>query len=385
MLRAGIIGLLLLTASSAHAATTLDMDFRGKMPGQWEVQGFTTAETTAEGLRIRTEKDGYLLREVAFDSNADTVRLWVAAPQPMEGLLLWHLRGTGNDQFVRMPFLIQPSDTYVTLQLLPSRYAEWKPGDIDAFGIALPAGAQITLGRIEVESRPMFERFAEAAKSAVTADEFRLYSINFLWGPLVVFNPTARAELYMQMPPYGWSVLRVVYALLAFAAIPIVLAIMMRWDKRSRLRASAVFAIAFVALWVAFDVRMSAEIVSYAATDWQTYVTRPVPERQLRGHGSIYAVLEQALPILQEDARYAAIINMQDPYEGILRYYSYPTIPLWPGEDLTGVRTFFVYGQPGYRVDDRHRLVSPDGAVLTASGSVVLEFDPTTFIFRTDQ
>lgn len=380
--RIALIACLLLVAPIARAGSSLVMDFQGKMPGQWRTLGLTTAESTQYGLRIATDADGYLMREVAFDPDTDTVHLWAASPRPADALLLWHLRGDPDDKIIRLPFTFPASETAQMITLQPDRYDEWRPGDIDQFGFAVPAGTELTVARIETEGRGPLERLAEGVRSALTPDEFRLYSINFLWGPLVVTTPLARQQLYAQMPPFGWSALRLVYALLAFAAIPFLVAVAMRWDKRSRLRACAVFGVAFCALWILFDVRMGGEIASYAAADWKQYVSQPPQTQQLRSHGSLYGVLFAAMPLLQEDERFAAFFDVQQPFEGVIRYYAYPSIPLWPGEDLSGVRTFFVFDRPGFGVDAEGRLHDASGTVLSAPGKILLQFAPHTFVFR---
>lgn len=382
MLRVCAAGLLLV-ASLAHAESVQTWDFRGQMPGRWDMSGLRT-EQTQYGLLAQGEKGGFLLRTVALDNGSDVVEVWAAAAARTDAALIWHLAGTPEDVYAQMPFVIPQGSSPQRIDLTPNQYPEWKAARIDEIGIGFAGEADILLMQMAFHARSLPERALEAWKSLWTFDKFRLYSVNFLWGPLMTFDPVNRARLYQSLPPYGRSVLQLFYPLLALSLLPLAWAFFGKHGRRERLRAGGIAVCAFAACWILFDARMTAEFASYVAADWRMHILPPAGEKTFRTVENFVDMVEQSKPELEKAGTFAALLPQDYPFLSLLRYHAAPNTFLRESESQSGASLFFVFARPDAGVDELGLLHGKDGKVISRPGNILREFGDGSFLFRTD-
>ncbi len=365
--------------SIALAATDHAFDFRGQIPGRWPVQGWTSAVSQSDGLHISTSAAGAMTTMLTEKTNAQTLVITTLSPKATDALFLWHPLGQ-SPQMVQMPFVIPASTTPTQTSIDLSRYSQWDP-KTDSIGIALPAGSQVTLQSISLVHYNVFERVWTMVKSLGTFDTFGTYSINFLWGPLVAFTPVELHHLYEGQPPYSWSVMRIVYALIALAIIAWWL---VRWNGRPR-RARRILITTIAILWIFLDLRMSAEIMSYATSGLNTFVLHSETsfEKKLENsyRTTLQHLLEENKAWFTQESEYVVVSDL--PILGNARYATLPSLPIpSSATDAISHTHWFVFEDATVTIDAEGHLVKK-GVVLSSPGSVVKQFDKSTFLFLT--
>jgi hypothetical protein len=353
---------------SALAAETSVWELAGDTSGLWRTDGLTTVRASAEGIYIQTNQQGIIFRASDVDHPVDTVTITVATPNDIEANFLWRPVKGASDDVWRMPFLIPKSPSLSEVSFNPSHYKAWNPTS-ELFGFEFPAGTELVLSDVRLTRWNAWEKAVEIFKSYWTFDQFRPYSINFLWGPLIVSNPIARAQLFDTLPPRARSAVWFFYGA---AIILILAALWLRRRTHDTEKALAVLACGIAALWLLFDLRMGLEILSYAKTDLTTHVFAKKGEKMLRTHERFYEIAERALPELRKQEMYALIVPDDSPFYANLRYMSYPSLPLRGPEGLSGATLWFVIERPDVAVDDEGKLFRHAGTVLLdAEGKIV--------------
>ncbi len=377
MKRAVLLGLLLFCAPlGVQAAQTLDYNFQGQVAGRWEGQGWAAgdAQKTPYGIHIRASSDGSIRTTLPTTFGAHTLSVTTVSPRPVEAVFLWESDGDGG-AMVRLPVVIpastEPKETRVDL----TQYAQWNPLTT-RIGFGLPKGADVTLVDLTLIRYTFLERLQWAARSVLHTDTFQIFSINFLWGPLIAFTPEEYLHTYEGQPPTSVSIMRFVYALLLLTvAAWWVLRIKGHTAKASLLLVSVV-----CGLWVLFDLRMSAELVGYGMQDWRTYLSKPAAERVFRDRLHYYRTMEQSTPWLQQTPQYGLLSPW--PIMGNIRYFTYPSVPVVPKNADEGITHFIVFDDPTITLGADGRLLQ-NGTPVSAPGSIVQEFQPHTFLFQT--
>lgn len=379
---APLSALLLTLTLSAHAAYDSVWDFRGNVPGRWDVEGLAVAQPTEFGLRIQTTQDGKMKRLTDHTHPMQAVSLLVASAQNTEAIFFWRVTGENGDEFVQLPFVIPHSQTPVSVDIDVSFYPQWDPMTKEV-GLQLPAGTDILLQTITLRGWTPQEQAWEAVKSFWHPDAFRPYSINFLWGPLITFNPVGTAQMFQSLPSRGMSAVRLFYFLIAIGAG---ISIGMLLTKR-RSPWLLALPVALAASWLIFDLRMGGEILWYAYRDVRDYVGKPLETANFRTHGGFYNIVAEAMPDLLRHDRYILLDDPKSPFYSNLRYMTYPSLPI-RAETATGVSLWFVYNRPDIGLDEQGRLLmlTPGGSkILAASGAVLRGFDAHTFLYETPQ
>lgn len=371
----GIVAATLLSAGPAFAMDAVTWNFTRSIPDGIVPKNLTAVEVSKEGLYVQTLTDG-LLQLPMPDITTDSLRMVVTNADTKKIALIWQTADLGPGEFYQAEILL-PAGQQQTVNLALNQIAEWEPNAM-AMGLAFPAGSEMLIHSMEWTSYSPLEKLWNGAVSFWTPDTFSLYSINFLWGPLIGTTPEARAELFASLPPKAWSATRLFYGALVLAAIG---AAAYAWNKPDR-RATflGVLAVAGAAAWILFDARMTQEIVSYAAHDWRTYVLANDEDRVLRTHANLYDVIADIKELMGDDRSYALVAQEGTPFFANVRYALYPAVPL-PGVPGTDAATWIVLASPGVRVESES-LVRADGTVLVPRGAVVKRFDDSSFLFR---
>src|SRR3989338_1475145 len=190
-------------------------DFRtGRVSGGvWEVSGLTSVQPGPEGLAIRTNIDGKIARVSDSTHPIQALRITLRANGPMQAALRWHRSGTPPDEFSQLPFDIAGETEEETIDLDLSYYPSWDP-HADRIGLVFPAGSDLMLVTMELFGWNAWDRMREAVRSFWTFDTLMPYSVNYLWGPRLTFNPIGRLRLFERQPPRAWSGNRIFYAAL---------------------------------------------------------------------------------------------------------------------------------------------------------------------------
>ncbi len=383
MSRAGFLfvsGFAFLFPLLTHAEQATTWDFRNaNVDGKWTVTQTMTATPQADGLHLHANDAGNMTREIDRNSHIDAVRFITKASQSTDASFVWHTDAVLGGNLLNLRTEIQASDTELTTEVDPNYYAEWDHPD--TLGIGLPAGADITLVAMQTVHWSPLEKLSEAWKTFWTFDAFKAYTINFLWGPLITFNPIARHQLYYSEPPHAQSANRYFYYF--FAIVAIITAI--HWFVRGRPRPARKYMMAlvgtFAALWLFYDMRMGLEILDYARYDYKTlYATDPA-NREFRNYKNFYVMVDAILPRLMQEKTYAILVPDQTSLHGMLRYMTMPVLPYESSEDPKDAKVWVVFKMPNVKVDDQGHLTE-DGKVLTAPGHVIQQIDDSSFLFE---
>lgn len=366
----------------AHAEQATEWDFsQGSVPGKWNVREFTEATITPVGLKlVTTDRAALLWRETGLTHPVDVVTLVVSARKGGEANLLWHEEKYEAGVLTKLPFFVETTAAMQSIDIIPGNIRNWVP-DTNALGFEFGPQADVIIHKVILRHWSVGEKFAEAWRSFWTFDKFRPYSINFLWGPLLSLSPPARAQLFEHLPPRAISAVRVFYAAIILAAV-IAGAWMLKARGSAHAKRGALRLVAgtVIALWLLFDLRMGAELLSYAATDLRTNVLASHEKKQFREYGRFYAILDQALPALTAVPRYGLLTDANTPYYQNLRYYSYPSLPVAPDANAGPLSLLFVVDRPDLR-SEGGRVVMQDGTEIARDGKLLLDFGSGSFLF----
>jgi len=372
---------LLTIATTAHAEDIDFWNFRNQIPRETKVNNLTQAKTIPEGLHVKTDTDGFLVWP-ALNGPAEVLTIRARVGKPTTAYFLWQPTTPGEEGMYQIPFTITEAETNVML----SDYTFWDPSTT-AIGMRFTPGSEVIIEDMTFRHWTPMEKMIESWKSFWTFDDFRAYSINFLWGPLVTGNGPAREALFDNLPPLGWSATRIFYGIFVVTGV---IALFIGFILKKRSLGLGVFMTVFIFLWALFDVRMGLEILSYVYDDFTTYVTKEGEDQILRTHGNTYAVINDMLPVISKEEKFVLMTRSGAPSYPNIRYMAYPSIAVLDGQDRTGVKLWVIFDRPDFTVDDRGRLVRaadpavfPGGKeILTGTGRIVLDYNSGTFLYR---
>lgn len=371
----GIVATALLSAAPAFAMEAVTWNFPASIPDGITPKNLTTVEVSKEGMYVQTSTDG-LLQFSMPGIDADSLTMVVTNIDTKKVALIWQTADLGPGEFYQAEIPLPVGQTQ-TANLVLNQVAQWEP-NATTMGLAFPAGSEMLIHSMKWNAYSPAEKLWNGFLSFWTPDTFTLYSINFLWGPLIGTTPEARAELFTSLPPKAWSATRLLYGALMLSAIG---AAAYAWNKPDRrARFLSVLAVASATAWILFDARMTQEIVSYAVHDWRTYVLTEEDERTLRTHANLYGIIADIKELLGDDESYALVAQEGTPFFATVRYALYPAVPL-PGETGTDAKMWIILGSPNVRTEGES-LVRADGTVLVPRGAIVKRFDDFSFLFR---
>lgn len=366
-------------APAALAVTQNGWSFAGQTDPSWEAQGLASAQQGAEGLTISVgPQGGGLTRAIEPGTRVEAVMLRIRSATNAQGFIVWRAAGWESGRMAEFPFTVEASDTFQEHILPVSSHPQWSKS-IDYLGVGFAPGSTVEIADAGIASWGMGEKAVELVKGFWTFDEFKPLSINFLWGPLLSTTPALRAQLYDTLPPQAPSATRVMYAVLAIVGA---LALVTRAVKPERSAAAfGLCTLVFAGLWILFDVRMGSEILSYAAHDLRHYVLAPTGKKELRTHRKMYDILNQTLPVLQQEERFA-LVTQENAFYSLVRYRSYPTLPITPDRSQSGLTLWLVAYRQDAVIDEQQRL-TVGGRVLSGPGKVVQHFGSGEYLFST--
>jgi hypothetical protein len=222
----------------------------------------------------------------------------------------------------------------------------------------------------------------EAFKSFWVFDYFAGYSINFLWGPRIAYNPIGREQIFTSQPPAAHSANGILYIIIFIGCVLILVIAKMRKYQNKKIF-KWIFAL-ITCMWIIYDFRMGAEFINYVNTDYKSYYSKNIGERTFRERSYFNDFADSIALVVAEKEKYIFLAPSEWPYTGILKYTTYPVLPVDPfGGNAHLYDTWVVYKRPDIKLIN-NRLVSSDNAVLSPAGTLVHEYDEGTFIFVSD-
>ncbi len=372
----------------AHAEAIDFWNFRGAMPRETGVSGLTKADITDDGLLIQTHQEGWIgWDNHPLSSPVDVITVRLLSATPVRATLLWQPTDGTEGGLYQAPFDIPSTgDFSQNVDIVVSNYQNWD-WETERFALLFPANTSIIIEEINLRHWTPMEKIIETWKSFWTFDKFDIYSINFLWGPLTTTNPVARAHLFDNLPPFGWSALRILYAMMSIA---IVVSLIIAFVKQKKELGLGVFFVTFAALWIVFDLRMGAEIISYARTDIREFILKENAEKILRTHGNLHAAVERSIEVIKQYDRFVLFAPNPSPHFSLIRYMAYPSVLVTPDQPTEGVRLWAVFQRSDIGVDEQGHLwkktdSSTGRDILTGTGEIVLQFDDYNYLFVTNE
>jgi len=366
-LRTIIVSLLVAVPLTAHAMGTIEWNFEGEVPGQWDVHMFTGVTPRDDGLYIPANEEGYIVTKTNFEHSPDAVALTFQTEKNIEAVLMWRDPSISTEGYVTFPFIIEGQSDTQMIDIDLSTSPVWK-GFPTEFGIGFPKGSDVLLKKIEFFHWNRVEKLWHGFLSFWKFDIFRSHSINFLWGPWLTFNPIARADMHMMSPPLGTSGMWIFYALLAVGGI-------ICFVKRKRKQTLTLFLLIFAGLWLFYDARMGTELLSYVRNDWRDTILKDVGERTLRAHHNILDVADLSIPTITKEPYYLFVGPKDSAYYfSEMRYRTYPVLPVQRGKYAELTKYGLIFGRNDVFFDKEGLKVDGE-LVRPGEGTVIEQYD----------
>jgi hypothetical protein len=362
----------------AYAMRETVIDFRnGQVPGEWSIADIDTPQPTNDGILLHAPvKQGVFIGTMDIPHDVQALQWSIIAAKPTKVSIAWHPKGSGDSAAVLLPFMVPKAGLNV-IDLSMDAYAQWENGHIDRLGIVLPAGTQVAVQEIRFREWGYGEKIISILRSFWIFDSYLPNSINFLWGPVIAFNPIGAQHMFRSMPPSGRSGMWLIYIIGICAAMSVVVA--RKWQKRSLTWTA--FGLIALSLWLIMDIRMGTELLSYAYRDMQNFVLAPQTTQSLRSYESLNAAIENVRSDISGEGTYVAIGPEPSPFFTILRYFLYPALPVKPEHAKPG-QFWFIYERSDVQMGDDMRL-HHHGEAISSAGILVKRIGQFTFLFRT--
>lgn len=371
----------LLHPATTHAKTSTLWDFRDAASIQtWQGDAGIQAAIVEEGFAIRTTNTAGISTPLNR-TRYDALKITYASQRDTNINIAWPKEPGSQEQFIATIFLPRSSRPQTIAHDL-THYREWK-GSASKLGIVFEPGTEITLQSVELVSFNLFEKLGSALMSFWSFDRIRPSSINFLWGPRVASNPILRDTMWLSAKPYGMSGMWFVYIVIG-CGCGLVLWKRGKIQQRVFLKSCCML---LAACWILLDLRMGAELISYARSDRDRYIYRDVGHRLFRERGMFGDFAKNVDAIVQDGQDYVFLADQRWPYLGLMRYETYPSIPVHFDRDLSEIDIWAVYQRSDIGITDQNEIVLGD-TVVSAPGQVTDVFDhdaftAPTFLFST--
>ncbi len=380
------IWLLIAAFSLALPLTAIAKDSRtlefaaGEVNATWEGHGTISMQKQPDGILLSTTGTGFILTRQVLGIFPQAGDVTVSTDLGTGLYFVWIY----NDDPDKRPYdvgISVPAGKRVTVPFSLSQHRQWYDKPMQ-FGLVLPPKTTILLHRIELTQWNFAERLLFGLKALWTFDAERPYSINFVWGPQIAWNPAAIKDLYAYLPPIFTSVTYAlnIFLLLCFAVIAAF--VFLRGNPQDRRKRFLRIALGvLLAGWVLLDVRMGSEFISWVVEDYRTYIAAPANLKTFRDRERFYDFAAFAVPYVFDRQTYVFFADREWPFLGNMRYLSYPAIP---GIAYDRDDTWIIYNRPDITLDEQGR-VTIGGEAVSLPGRVLGRFDSGSFAFRTYQ
>lgn len=370
----------LLAPLSASAMQTQTFEFAdGKINASWAGLGPIQVQKAPQGIVLSTGAGtGEFLTTATLTGTAEAGTLRMSAQSDQDFYVGWIFSDDPRQNIYTIPLTApRGDDERVSFRLRAEEL--WQPARVGKFGLILPPNTVVMLHSIELHRWNVLEHVWSRVVSFWKFDEYRPYSINFVWGPQLAGNSVETEAMYRYLPPQTLSATIAAYvALIVLIALLYAYAHVFRHPEEKRAWVLRRALLAMAVLWLLFDARMGGEFLSWVAHDQATYIGKPQGERTLRERESFYDFAEYATQFLGDRTSYIFFADHEWPYLGNMRYVTYPAIP---GITIDTDDTWVIYNRPDLTVTDGR--ITIDGEPVSAPGTLLGRFDEKSFVFRT--
>lgn len=366
----GFFFIALPVAADAETVTTWDLT-EGFAQQGWQANTNLQMTQTANGIRLQPQQaEATLRRTVNITHNIDVLRLYYSTPKEIEIKALWSNLESGVNSYLS-PILLEATTNTKIIEIDYTRFETWHAHPT-SLGFWLPLGADVTIEKMELVGWNPIEKLGALVRGLWHFDNIQPYSVNFLWGPRMSFHPVQTKQMFWTQPPGTKSANWLMYGTLGIGAVYI-------WLRKKRWHN---FALLIACLWVLYDVRMGAEFLSYTYDDYQTYHSQEVGTRTFRDRRYFNDLASVVAPVVQNHDKFIFVTENRWPYLGLIRYYTYPSIPTHPFDGNANVYPIWiVYRRPDITMNSQGQLVSSQ-QILSPPGQMLHEFEPGSFIFQ---
>lgn len=364
----------LLLAPSAQAAEVLNWNFATQGLSAWELSTEAQVSPFADGLLMTTREDTVMLWTLPPSTRLDSLTLHAESDRPTTVTVIWHTAGEAQNVYKQFPIEIDGGTGMKPLRLALADLPGFDDR-IDRLGFGLPALSSVYFRSLSLYHTSGGEKLTLWWQSFWTFDTLTMRSINFVWGPRLAGSRAALETLYETEPAGGVSANRLFYGGLMIGLSTA------WWLSRTSKRRGATVALATIAsCWLAYDLRMSAELLNQALTDGREWALAAPEVRTLRKSEDGFHVLEALPGALGEEKKYALIAT--DGFSRhFFRYATYPALPVTESDAQLGLRDWVVFHRPDVTVVD-NRLINQSGVPITPPGEIVERFSDNSFLFR---
>lgn len=367
----------LLLPLSTEAVTAVGYDLRpGLVNAQWEGKGAITLRQTENGMLLHSGAEtGMFLTSNVPAFSAEGISVVVTAKTRTSLQFVW-LRDAGTVSSIPLNV---PAGNNQPMSFSIRQNPAWIM-PIQSFGVRLPPNTDILLHRIDVVRWSLGEKIENALASLLTFDDYRPYSINFVWGPLLALNPIELHAIYRNLPPQEIYATYVLYwgLMITLAGLMVFARFVIEAPKR-RSFIIRTFIITALGCWILLDLRMGSEFLSWVHADRATYIAAPESMREFRDRGRFYDFAAFAEPYVHDRNSYVFFSRQQWPYLGNMRYLTYPAIP---GIGIDTDDTWVIYDRPDMNVNEQGQ-ITIGGKPVSGPGEILGRFDNESFVFRT--
>lgn len=375
------ISLLLLLPRLASAAQMQSYDLRdGKRTVEWKGIGDVVGTRVADGIRIQSTGTGILVADLTFSSPLpEAGMLTTSSENDVYMYVVWSVENGSGPIITYAAPVVVPAGQLVETPLFFEQYDRWEP-KIVRFGFQFRPGTDIVVRSVTLGRWNALERALHTLLSFWTLDEYKPYSINFVWGPFLAPNPIQRQFLYGTERPNGESATEWAYKLIILLAVACVVYVVVKVKEREvrRARLIRLLLVGALSFWLLFDLRLGAQFLSWVWTDQRQYIGQAEARRTFRDRGTFYDFAAFAAPHVRDRATYVFFAPQEWPYLGNMRYLTYPAIP---GNDAVHDDTWVVWDRPDITVSEAGQILY-DSAPFTEPGKVLGRFDEHSFVFR---
>jgi hypothetical protein len=371
-------GLLMLVMPIAlHAKETETLDFsEGKINAEWRGVGPITIERRADGILLQTgEGTGMLLTSSALSFLPHAAEIEAIVPESVAVKFIWSHVSDPEERTAYIQFTLRRNGTHDPVLL--SRSNNWTKGQKE-MGLLIDPHSVVFIKKIHFTKWSLFEQIKSGIRSWMQFDTLRPYSINFVWGPQIGWNPMEVNVMYDNVPPISTSAFWMFSLGLTVICIIVLIGNVTKAHFLRRMVNTRVLLVAIGACWMVLDLYMGAQFLSWVRTDFATYISQPPETRTFRDRSNFYDFAMKAKELVSDRETYIFMSEVPWPYLGNMRYITYPSIPAFRvGTDDTWV----IFERVEMDVSPAGELTF-NGDPVTHPGTVLSRPSTHTMVFR---
>lgn len=353
---------------TCSASTALSIDLSKIDEAKINTYDGATAEINDEGLNVSIQNRGGINMGVSDQARFADVLVLYGDTAVEQKLTLHFIRSSDSNILWSVAKYIQPTGKPVLIAINPAI-----KGHFTHVAIESAQTTEYSLKQLDFIQYSIFDKAAEAVKSFFNTDTYMGYTVNYVWGPRLTFNPVDRMSVYRSTHVVGTS-----FTLVVSIIFGIVTALYL-WKRTVTLK--SVF-ICIAAIWLIYDLRMTSELVSYVHNDYREYWSQEPGKRSYRIRGPYHDFAELAGVQLKPYQTFVVFSPLPELYNKTLRYVAYPSRLIRDDEDEMP-EAIVVFDNADVSVNDQNELVVLGQPLV--NGEVIWRYNEHSFIFAVSQ